>query len=310
VQLAGINPYRYLPVDDDLAFLRDEAVYPHINRAEYAHSVYPPAAQVIFALAAAATPGVLGMKVMIAAFDALAIVALILLLRTAGRVADAEFASRKAVRLLCHEADVRGRLDAPVANRITAARNGIARILEVSLRYAGRELLRSARESAQPGADPAAAQEAFVRAEAYNRLVAEAHRVTGGVDVPVFLPDHVARLRAEAGVGAARVAGPAAAETAAAMSTVKVPVITQKILAARAAAAATSKAAPAARVGPAVESARKAPAQAAAAPGPATPRPRSAVPVAPGAGATAAGRPADAPKTKPSLPRLRGIIVA
>jgi alpha-1,6-mannosyltransferase len=85
VQLAGINPYRYLPVADDLAFLRDEAVYPHINRAEYAHSVYPPAAQVIFALAAAATPGVLGMKVMIAAFDALAIVALILLLRTAGR---------------------------------------------------------------------------------------------------------------------------------------------------------------------------------------------------------------------------------
>ena len=34
VQLAGINPYRYLPVADELAFLRDEAVYPHINRAE------------------------------------------------------------------------------------------------------------------------------------------------------------------------------------------------------------------------------------------------------------------------------------
>ena len=36
VQLAGINPYRYLPAADELAFLRDEAVYPHINRAEYA----------------------------------------------------------------------------------------------------------------------------------------------------------------------------------------------------------------------------------------------------------------------------------
>ena len=77
VQLAGINPYRYLPAADELAFLRDEAVYPHINRAEYAHTVYPPAAQVIFALAAAVTPGVFGMKLMIAAFDALAIVALI-----------------------------------------------------------------------------------------------------------------------------------------------------------------------------------------------------------------------------------------
>jgi hypothetical protein len=85
VQLAGINPYRYLPAADDLAFLRDDAVYPHINRAEYALSVYPPAAQMFFALAAMVTPGVFGMKVMIAAFDALAMIALMLLLRVAGR---------------------------------------------------------------------------------------------------------------------------------------------------------------------------------------------------------------------------------
>ncbi len=85
VQLAGINPYRYLPAADELSFLRDEAVYPHINRAEYALSVYPPAAQVIFALAGVVTPGVFGMKLMIAAFDALAIVALMMLLRMAGR---------------------------------------------------------------------------------------------------------------------------------------------------------------------------------------------------------------------------------
>jgi hypothetical protein len=117
------------------------------------------------------------------------------LLREAGRIADAEFASRRAVRLLCHEADLRDRLDAPVAHRIAAARNGIARILEVSLRQAGREAMHQARESGQPGADPALVREAYARAEAYNRLVAEAHRVTGGVDVPVFLPDHVARLR-------------------------------------------------------------------------------------------------------------------
>ena len=36
VQLAGINPYRYVPDAPDLAFLRDDAVYPHINRADYA----------------------------------------------------------------------------------------------------------------------------------------------------------------------------------------------------------------------------------------------------------------------------------
>jgi alpha-1,6-mannosyltransferase len=85
VQLAGISPYRYLPVAPELAFLRDDAVYPHINRADYAPTLYPPAAQAIFALAAAVTPGVFGMKLMMAAFDALAIAALAWLLRIAGR---------------------------------------------------------------------------------------------------------------------------------------------------------------------------------------------------------------------------------
>ncbi len=85
VQHAGINPYRYLPMDPQLESLRDAAVYPHINRAEYALTIYPPAAQAIFALAAAVTPGVFGMKLMMAAFDALAMAALYWLLRLAGR---------------------------------------------------------------------------------------------------------------------------------------------------------------------------------------------------------------------------------
>jgi alpha-1,6-mannosyltransferase len=85
VQLAGINPYRYLPVASELEFLRDDAVYPGINRADYAHTIYPPAAQEIFALAAVAMPGVFGMKLMMALFDALAIGALAWLLQMAGR---------------------------------------------------------------------------------------------------------------------------------------------------------------------------------------------------------------------------------
>jgi alpha-1,6-mannosyltransferase len=85
VQLAGINPYRYMPVADELAFLRDEAVYPHINRADSALTVYPPAAQAIFVLAAEVMPGVYGMKLMMTVFDALAIGALWWLLRVAGR---------------------------------------------------------------------------------------------------------------------------------------------------------------------------------------------------------------------------------
>jgi alpha-1,6-mannosyltransferase len=85
VQLSGLNPYRYVPAADELAFLRDDAVYPHINRADYAHTVYPPGAQMIFAAAAAVTPGVFGMKLVMAGFDALAIVILITLLRMVGR---------------------------------------------------------------------------------------------------------------------------------------------------------------------------------------------------------------------------------
>ena len=48
VQAHGINPYRYVPADPHLAFLRDAAIYPHINRKEYAPTVYPPFAQAVF----------------------------------------------------------------------------------------------------------------------------------------------------------------------------------------------------------------------------------------------------------------------
>ena len=85
VEWAGINPYRFIPIDPELAFLRDDAVYPHINRAEYAHTIYAPAAQAVFALAAAVAPGVYGMKAVMAGFDILAIAALMALLRLAGR---------------------------------------------------------------------------------------------------------------------------------------------------------------------------------------------------------------------------------
>src|SRR5262249_3472937 len=46
---------------------------------------YPPAAQGIFALAAAVAPGVFGMKLVMAVFDALAMMTLIMLLRASGR---------------------------------------------------------------------------------------------------------------------------------------------------------------------------------------------------------------------------------
>jgi len=48
VQAAGINPFRYIPADSHLAFLRDGSIYPNINRADYAHTIYPPGAQLLF----------------------------------------------------------------------------------------------------------------------------------------------------------------------------------------------------------------------------------------------------------------------
>jgi alpha-1,6-mannosyltransferase len=41
VQGAGVNPYVYVPADPVLASLRDETVYPLLNRADYARSIYP-----------------------------------------------------------------------------------------------------------------------------------------------------------------------------------------------------------------------------------------------------------------------------
>jgi hypothetical protein len=116
------------------------------------------------------------------------------LLREAG-VRDNDQASRRAVRLLCHEADLRERLATPIASTIPLARDGVARVLEVSLRHAGREALLLARESAAPGADPALHTAARELVEDYNRFVVEAQGVTGGINLGVFLPDYVERVR-------------------------------------------------------------------------------------------------------------------
>ena len=48
VQAAGINPYAHVPADPALAALRDAAIYPHINRADYAVTAYPPLAEMFF----------------------------------------------------------------------------------------------------------------------------------------------------------------------------------------------------------------------------------------------------------------------
>ena len=84
VQAAGINPYRYIPVDPALSALRDDSIYPNINRADYAHTIYPPTAQIAFLGIERISDSILGMKLAMLAFDMLTISCLIALLRRRG----------------------------------------------------------------------------------------------------------------------------------------------------------------------------------------------------------------------------------
>ncbi len=80
VQAAHINPYRHIPAEDALKHLRDERIYPHINRRDYAPTIYPPLAQMIFLLATRVSESVLWMKTVMVLFEAVGLWALMSLL--------------------------------------------------------------------------------------------------------------------------------------------------------------------------------------------------------------------------------------
>ena len=88
VQAAGINPYRYIPADPALSGLRDDVIYPNINRANYAHTIYPPTAQMAFLAGERISDSIIGMKLLVLAFDALTIACLIALLKRRGQPAS------------------------------------------------------------------------------------------------------------------------------------------------------------------------------------------------------------------------------
>jgi alpha-1,6-mannosyltransferase len=84
VQAAGINPYRYIPSDPALASLRDDAIYPNINRKSYAPTIYPPGAQAIFFLVTRLSESVVAMKLAMVGFEIVAVLLLRRMLRRAG----------------------------------------------------------------------------------------------------------------------------------------------------------------------------------------------------------------------------------
>lgn len=88
VQHAGINPYRYVPADPAIAFLRGASegnIYPAINRATYAHTIYPPFAQVFFWCVTLVSPTLTMMKTALVLCEGITVWSLLWLLRALGR---------------------------------------------------------------------------------------------------------------------------------------------------------------------------------------------------------------------------------
>jgi hypothetical protein len=89
VQAAGINPYLYVPADPALAALRDAAIYPHINRADYAVTAYPPIAEMFFFLVTRIGETLTVMRLAMVACEIVIVAVLIDLLRRRGQPAAA-----------------------------------------------------------------------------------------------------------------------------------------------------------------------------------------------------------------------------
>ena len=88
VQHAGINPYRYVPADPAIAFLRDASegnIYPAINRATYAHTIYPPFAQLFFWVVTYISPTLTMMKTAMVLCEGVTLWSIVWLLKALGR---------------------------------------------------------------------------------------------------------------------------------------------------------------------------------------------------------------------------------
>jgi alpha-1,6-mannosyltransferase len=84
VQAAGISPYRYVPNAQELAFLRDNDIYPKVNRKDYALTPYPPTAEALYFLIYLIHPlSLTAFKAAMSLFDLIAIIAIMLVLARA-----------------------------------------------------------------------------------------------------------------------------------------------------------------------------------------------------------------------------------
>jgi alpha-1,6-mannosyltransferase len=84
VTAAGINPYRYVPADPQLEKLRDPDIFPKINRAGTAVTIYPPVAEVIFLMVTRVSESVTTMKAAMIGFEIITLALLVRLLAAGG----------------------------------------------------------------------------------------------------------------------------------------------------------------------------------------------------------------------------------
>jgi len=87
VQHAHVNPYRYVPGNAALAWLRapNQDTYDMINRRDYAVTIYPPAAQMLYWLVTWFSPTMQAMKAAMVGFEGLALGALLALMKRMSR---------------------------------------------------------------------------------------------------------------------------------------------------------------------------------------------------------------------------------
>jgi hypothetical protein len=87
VQHSHVSPYRYVPGDHALAALQQSYpdIFEHINRRDYAHTIYPPVAEMIYWLVTLFSPTVQAMKLAMFGFECVTAGALIAFLRLMGR---------------------------------------------------------------------------------------------------------------------------------------------------------------------------------------------------------------------------------
>jgi alpha-1,6-mannosyltransferase len=81
VQAAGINPYRYFPAHDALAHLRDAAIFPRINRVDYAVTIYPPVAEFFFLFVTRIGESVTVMRIALVGCEVVSVSLIVLFLR-------------------------------------------------------------------------------------------------------------------------------------------------------------------------------------------------------------------------------------